>query len=112
MMALIGVSIGLIGYSMYTMIDVLAAMRYKAIQAALGLKDKSSFAAVLSAILLASLLTAVLATAASFPVVAVAPQASGSGIPEVMAYLNGCLIRKVRATSHCCIRPLAYRDKR
>lgn len=41
--------------------------------------------------------TTVMVAASSFAVVGWAPEAQGSGIPEVMAYLNGCMVSKVRA---------------
>ena len=42
MMAIIGFSIGLLGYLLYTFIDTLAHMRYTAIRSALDLRDRSS----------------------------------------------------------------------
>lgn len=43
-----------------------------------------------------------LIAAASALCVGGAPEAVGSGIPEVMAYLNGCLLPKVRRMSLWC----------
>ena len=45
----------------------------------------------------------------SWTVVTLAPQASGAGVAEVMAYLNGCLIPKVRdsCAAHSCARATA-----
>ena len=94
-MAIIGFSIGLMGYMLYTLIDCLARMRYSAIHAALELKDKSSIGAIFLSILMTTCITSSFVLASSWLVCFVAPQAAASGIPEVMAYLNGCLIRKV-----------------
>ena len=94
-MAIIGFAIGLLGYLLYTFIDGLARFRYNAIHAALELRDKSSVGAILLSILLTIVMTACLVLASSFSVVYIAPQAAASGVPEVMAYLNGCLVRKV-----------------
>jgi chloride channel 7 len=43
-----------------------------------------------------------LVAGSSFLVVGFAPSAQGSGVPEVMAYLNGCLIPRVRKGLACC----------
>ncbi len=42
-----------------------------------------------------TLFSLALVAGSSFLVVGFAPSAQGSGVPEVMAYLNGCLIPKV-----------------
>ena len=94
-MAIVGFAIGLLGFLLYTLIDGLANWRYSTIHAALELRDKSSVGAFLLAILLTIVITACLVLASSSAVVYIAPQAAASGVPEVMAYLNGCLIRKV-----------------
>ncbi len=95
MMAIIGFAIGLMGYLLYSFIDGLASLRYHAIHSALELREKSSVGAIFLAILLTSVMTACLVLAASSTVVYIAPEAAASGVPEVMAYLNGCLIRRV-----------------
>ena len=95
MMAIIGFAIGLLGYALYTFIDALASFRYNVIHAALELRDKSSVGAIILAILLTTVMTSGLVLASSLTVVYIAPQAAASGVPEVMAYLNGCLMRKV-----------------
>lgn len=40
-----------------------------------------------------------LVAASSAAVIGWAPQAQGSGVPEVMAYLNGCMLPKVRRST-------------
>ena len=95
MMAIIGFSIGLLGYLLYTFIDTLAHMRYTAIRSALDLRDRSSAGAIVLSVLLTVIITSCLVLASSSAVVYVAPEAAASGVPEVMAYLNGCLMRRV-----------------
>ena len=95
MMAIVGFSVGLVGYILYSMIDLLADMRYKLIHAALALNSKTSVGAVFLTIVLTWFVTGGMVLVATALVVHIAPQAAGSGVPEVMAYLNGCLIRKV-----------------
>lgn len=95
MMAIIGFAVGFIGYTLYMGIDKLSSIRFQAIHAALDLREQSSFGAIFLAILLTGLITCVLVLMSSLLVVYVAPEAAASGVPEVMAYLNGCLIRKV-----------------
>ena len=95
MMAIIGFSIGLLGYLLYTFIDTLAHMRYTAIRSALDLRDRSSAGAIVLSVLLTVITTSCLVLASSSAVVYVAPEAAASGVPEVMAYLNGCLMRRV-----------------
>ena len=45
------------------------------------------------------ILSIALAAAAAWPVYALAPQAAGAGVAEVMAYLNGCVVPKVSEKS-------------
>ena len=70
-------------------------MRYNAIHTAFELRDKSSIGAVFLSILLTTVITSCLVLASAFTVVYLAPEAAASGVPEVMAYLNGCHIRRV-----------------
>ena len=46
--------------------------------------------------------------AATWPVVAVAPEAAGAGVAEVMAYLNGCNLPRVRPCCMRCMRASAH----
>jgi H+/Cl- antiporter ClcA len=47
--------------------------------------------------LLQATVTTAMVAGSSALVVGLAPEAVGSGIPEVMAYLNGCMMNKVCA---------------
>ena len=88
MMGLIGLSTGFVGYAMYTLIDFLAAVKYDTLR---HLVSHSVFLGWLFGAAYSGLLVA----AAAYLVVVVAPQAAGSGVPETMAYLNGCQLRRI-----------------
>jgi len=88
MMGLIGLVTGLVGYVMYTLIDLLASFKYDTLR---YLVAHNVFLGWLFGLAYSALLVA----AAAYLVAAVAPQAAGSGVPETMAYLNGCQLRHI-----------------
>lgn len=49
-----------------------------------------------------------LVAGSSIVVVGYAPAAVGSGVPEVMAYLNGVMLPKVGATQECTVCLVAF----
>jgi hypothetical protein len=71
------------------LIEVLAFFKYGATR--LLISHTNMFVAWL----FNTLFSLALVAGSSFLVVGFAPSAQGSGVPEVMAYLNGCLIPKV-----------------
>jgi len=89
MMFCIGLSTAVVGYLMYTMIEVLSHFKYDVTRLVLR-----NFGVFLSWIfnISVSLLLVFFATAL---VVYVAPAAGGSGIPECMGFLNGIQVPKV-----------------
>ena len=89
MMGAIGVSVGLIAYAMDTAIDVLGGLRYG------GTRWLILHANMFVAWLFNATVAVSLAGLASALVVGVAPAAAGSGVPEVMAYLNGVAMPRV-----------------
>eukprot|EP00240_Pyramimonas_obovata_P003424 CAMPEP_0118923936 /NCGR_PEP_ID=MMETSP1169-20130426/2280_1 /TAXON_ID=36882 /ORGANISM="Pyramimonas obovata, Strain CCMP722" /LENGTH=856 /DNA_ID=CAMNT_0006864997 /DNA_START=214 /DNA_END=2784 /DNA_ORIENTATION=+ len=89
MMWCIGTAVGLVGYLLYSAIDILASFKLQVLRQLLEGGDLGLgwlFCVVYSVGL------ALLSSAA---VVYVAPAAGGSGIPEVMAFLNGVQLPKV-----------------
>lgn len=44
----------------------------------------------------------VLVAGSAASVLWISPAAAGSGVPEVMAYLNGCLLPRVRGPTRAC----------
>ncbi|KAK9806419.1 hypothetical protein WJX73_004486 [Symbiochloris irregularis] len=89
MMGSIGVSVGLIGYLLFLCINILAEGKYYVVRWLL----QHTNAGVAWLFDMAYSVTLVFVS--SWTVVTLAPQASGAGVAEVMAYLNGCLIPKV-----------------
>lgn len=92
-MAAIGVTVGLLGWALKALIGALAGARIRAVAATAAAHG------ALPALLLGVLWSAALAAAAAWPVYAIAPQAAGAGVAEVMAYLNGCVVPKVSEKS-------------
>jgi MFS family permease len=88
--AFAGVTVGLLGWALKALIGALAGARIRAVAATAAAHG------ALPALLLGVLWSAALAAAAAWPVYAIAPQAAGAGVAEVMAYLNGCVVPKVR----------------
>ncbi|XP_077983366.1 chloride channel protein C-like [Glandiceps talaboti] len=89
MMGLIGFTVGMIGFLMHQFIDVIADFKWdKAEDYIQGGETLIAWGFVLGYSLLFVL-------AASLPVVYLRPSASGSGIPELIGYLNGTLVRNI-----------------
>ncbi|XP_070575370.1 chloride channel protein C-like [Ptychodera flava] len=89
MMGLIGFTVGIIGFLMHQCIDIISDFKWDTAEE--YIKDGN----VLKAwgfVLMYSLLFVL---AASLPVVYLRPAASGSGIPELIGYLNGTLVRHI-----------------
>jgi chloride channel 7 len=89
MMGAIGVSVGLLAYGLDTLIDVLGGFRYG------GTRWLILHGNMFVAWLFHCTVAVSLAALASLLVVGVAPAAAGSGVPEVMAYLNGVAMPRV-----------------
>eukprot|EP00878_Enallax_costatus_P009157 GHUV01009572.1.p1 GENE.GHUV01009572.1~~GHUV01009572.1.p1 ORF type:complete len:712 (+),score=175.93 GHUV01009572.1:218-2353(+) len=89
MMGFIGISTGLVAYSLYAVIGFFAEFKYGVTRWLL--LHTNLFVAWLFNTVVSLLLVA----ASSVLVVGYAPAAVSSGVPEVMAYLNGVLLPKV-----------------
>jgi len=89
LMATIGVTVGLLGWALKALIATLAGARIRAVASVAAAHG------ALPAFLLGVLWSGALAAVAAWPVYAIAPQAAGAGVAEVMAYLNGCVVPKV-----------------
>lgn len=88
MMAIIGVGVGLTGALLKNMIQLFTKVRFLPVQ---DLLDKGQLGLTWLYFVVISVLLALGAAAA---VVYLEPVAAGSGVPEVMAYLNGVSIPK------------------
>jgi chloride channel 7 len=89
MMGAIGVTVGFLAYCMDSLIDALGGARYG------GTRWLILHGNMFVAWLFNATLAVSLAALASALVVGVAPAAAGSGVPEVMAYLNGVAMPRV-----------------
>ncbi|KAK9804251.1 hypothetical protein WJX72_003440 [[Myrmecia] bisecta] len=89
MMGSIGVSVGLIGYLLYTLIELFANVKYVTVRWLLAHTN------LFVAWLFNMVYSLALVFASTWAVVMWAPQAAGAGVAEVMAYLNGCSLPKV-----------------
>ena len=89
MMGMIGGLCGLVGHTLYVIINVLADFKFSQTRWIIGHSNVAL--AWLFNISISLLFTA----ASSALCVGGAPEAIGSGIPEVMAYLNGIMVPKV-----------------
>uniref|UniRef100_A0A061RFD9 Chloride channel protein n=3 Tax=Tetraselmis sp. GSL018 TaxID=582737 RepID=A0A061RFD9_9CHLO len=89
MMFCIGVSVGLVGYCMYSMIEALSHFKYGVARWVL-MKYNVYLSWVFSVTV-----SCILVFFATALVVYVAPAAGGSGVPECMAYLNGVAVPKI-----------------
>lgn len=89
MMGSIGATVGLLGYCLYTAIEVLAETKYHITHTLI--ERTNVFVAWVVNVLYSSALV----FASACAVVFVAPAASGAGVAEVMAYLNGCRIPRL-----------------
>ena len=91
MMVLIGVAVGLVGFALYWCIDTIADWRHDVTKHLLEHGQRS----VALAWLYSASISSLLALVASAIVVYYSPEAAGSGVPEVMAFLNGSRLRHV-----------------
>ncbi|GIL61585.1 hypothetical protein Vafri_16055 [Volvox africanus] len=89
MMGAIGVATGLVAHLLDTMIGLLAGFKYGITRWLL------QYTNVAIAWLFNVTVSVVLVAASSVAVIGWAPEAQGSGVPEVMAYLNGCMLPKL-----------------
>ncbi|MEW5318605.1 MAG: hypothetical protein WDW38_009815 [Sanguina aurantia] len=89
MMGAIGVTMGLLAHLLYMVIHALATFKYGVTRWLIGHTNMGL------AWLFNTVVSTSLVAAASWLVVGFAPEAVGSGIPEVIAYLNGCALPKV-----------------
>ncbi|KAG2489363.1 hypothetical protein HYH03_012193 [Edaphochlamys debaryana] len=89
MMGSIGVATGLVAYLLYVLIALLAGFKYGITRWLLGHTN------VGVAWLFNVTVSVALVAASSAAVIGWAPEAQGSGVPEVMAYLNGCMLPKL-----------------
>ncbi|KXZ47515.1 hypothetical protein GPECTOR_35g953 [Gonium pectorale] len=88
MMGSIGVATGLVAHLLYVVISFFAGFKYGVTRWLLGNTN------VVVAWLFNVTVSVGLVAASSAAVIGWAPQAQGSGVPEVMAYLNGCMLPK------------------
>lgn len=89
MMLFVGLATGLMGRVLYTLMHALTDLKYATLKHLLSRRQ------LFLAWLFSTVYSGALAFAAAYPVAYVAPAAAGSGVPEVMAYLNGCNVPKV-----------------
>jgi len=89
MMFVVGLVTGVVGWALYNTIGAMAAFKYTTVRYLLG--HRLRFVAWL----FNSTFSGLLVLIAALPVVFLAPAAAGSGVPEVMAYLNGCMMPKI-----------------
>ncbi|GLI66383.1 hypothetical protein VaNZ11_010174 [Volvox africanus] len=89
MMGAIGVATGLVAHLLDTMIGLLARFKYGITRWLL------QYTNVAVALLFNVTVSVVLVAASSVAVIGWAAEAQGSGVPEVMAYLNGCMLPKL-----------------
>jgi chloride channel 7 len=92
LMAFVALIVGIIAFVLKQSIDSLHNLKIAEARSHFVLADKTTWWR--AGLVLVSLETLYIAAAAA-PVVFLIPQAAGSGIPEVMAYLNGVLLPKV-----------------
>eukprot|EP00201_Polytomella_parva_P018682 CAMPEP_0175063792 /NCGR_PEP_ID=MMETSP0052_2-20121109/14961_1 /TAXON_ID=51329 ORGANISM="Polytomella parva, Strain SAG 63-3" /NCGR_SAMPLE_ID=MMETSP0052_2 /ASSEMBLY_ACC=CAM_ASM_000194 /LENGTH=330 /DNA_ID=CAMNT_0016330045 /DNA_START=408 /DNA_END=1396 /DNA_ORIENTATION=- len=88
-MGSIGVVTGVIAYLLYVFISVLASSKLNATRWLILRAD------MFVAWIFNATVTAAMAAAGSYLCLTYAPAAIGSGVPEVMAYLNGCQVPKI-----------------
>ncbi|KAG2428222.1 hypothetical protein HXX76_011901 [Chlamydomonas incerta] len=89
MMGSIGVATGLVAHGLYVLISFFAGFKYGVTRWLLGHTN------VGVAWLFNVIVSVGLVAASSAVVIGWAPEAQGSGVPEVMAYLNGCMLPKL-----------------
>ena len=85
----VGLAVGLMARVLYTIMHTLSDLKYATLRHLLNRRQ------VFLAWLFNTVYSSALAFAAAYPVAHIAPEAGGSGVPEVMAYLNGCNIPRV-----------------
>eukprot|EP00798_Chlamydomonas_sp_ICE-L_P007251 gene7251-362_t len=88
MMGLIGTTTGLVGQLLYALIGGIAEFKYGSTRWLIANSNMGV------AWMFNTIVSTCLVAAASAIAVGWAPSAIGSGIPEVMAYLNGCMLPK------------------
>ncbi|CAG9463089.1 unnamed protein product [Pedinophyceae sp. YPF-701] len=87
--ACIGLAMGVVGFLMYLCIDVLSSIRV------VGARSIAQSAGLLPAWAYSVGVSAAMALVASHVVVRYAPESAGPGVPEIMAYLNGCALPRI-----------------
>eukprot|EP00667_Euglena_gracilis_P001858 EG_transcript_1859 len=92
LMGFVALIVGVIAFVLKQSIDSLFALKMDAARRTFALADPASWWRAGLVLVALDLLYIMLA---ALPVVFLIPQAAGSGIPEVMAYLNGVLLPKV-----------------
>ena len=85
----VGLAVGLMARVLYTIMHTLEDLKYATLRHLLNRRE------VFLAWLFNTVYSSALAFAAAYPVAFWSPEAGGSGVPEVMAYLNGCNVPKV-----------------
>lgn len=89
MMALIGITVGLVGFSLHSLVHMLASFKYH------GTRWLLSHTHVVVGWLFNISFSLALVYTSTWLVVNVAPEAAGAGVAEVTAYLNGCFVPKI-----------------
>ena len=89
MMLFVGLAVGLMGRVLYTLMRALSDIKYATLRRLLSRRQ------LFLAWFFNTVYSGALAFMAAYPVAHVGPAAAGSGVPEVMAYLNGCNVPKV-----------------
>lgn len=95
MMAIVGIATGLAGAFLRNCIQFFTKLKFQHVE---ELIEKDNFGLMWFYVCSVSIL---LALGSAVVVVFFEPAAAGSGVPEVMAYLNGVSIPKVRHSYHC-----------
>ncbi|XP_013787955.2 chloride channel protein D-like, partial [Limulus polyphemus] len=89
MMGLIGFAVGFVGFLLHQLIDLLAELKHEKARELIEARD------FLRAWLWVTAVSVGLVVISSGTVVFIRPSAGGSGIPEIIAFLNGTLVRHI-----------------